>query len=344
MKVKIKKTAKVLIQIVTWNSRFFMENCLDSVFNQTYKDFSVLIIDNASTDKTIQFIREKYSSSKNLFILQNVHNLGFASAHNQGFNISQSDFILVMNPDIVLQPDFLEKLMAMMKTNRRIGSCSGKLLKMKFGNSETKVKGIKTEIIDSTGLLVKKSGQTLDRGEGEEDKGQYDKDNDVFGLSGACVFYRRNALEDIKIPRNQGYEYFDDDFFAYKEDVDLAWRLNLRNWRNIYIPKAIAYHFRAGAPKSKRFHQSSLINFYSFRNHFWMLIKNIHPSTFRRNIRHIFFYLLLKKTYLFFTQPKVLFQSGSSFWKNFFKIIRKRKYIMEKAKATPEKINKWFRN
>ena len=89
MKVKIKKTAKVLIQIVTWNSRFFMENCLDSVFNQTYKDFSVLIVDNASTDKTIQFIREKYSSSKNLFILQNVHNLGFASAHNQGFNISQ---------------------------------------------------------------------------------------------------------------------------------------------------------------------------------------------------------------------------------------------------------------
>jgi len=342
MKLKIRKTAKVLIQIVTWNSRFFMENCLDSVFSQTYKDFSVLIIDNASNDKTIEFIRKKYSSFKNLFILKNVHNLGFAPAHNQGFNISQSDFILVMNPDIVLQSDFLEKLMATMKTNRRIGSCSGKLLKMKFSNSETKVKGIKTEIIDSTGLLIHKSGQTIDRGEGEEDRGQYDKENDVFGLSGACVLYRRQALEDVKIPISKGYEYFDDDFFAYKEDVDLAWRLNLRNWRNVYISETIAYHFRAGAPKSKRFCQSPLINFYSFRNHLWMLIKNIHSLIFWRNIGHIFLYLSLKKTYLFFTQPKILFQSGFSFWKKFFKIVRKRRYIMRKAKAPPEKINKWF--
>ncbi len=342
MKIKVKKTSKVLIQIVTWNSRFFMENCLDSVFNQIYKDFSVLIIDNASRDKTVEFIKEKYLSFKNLFILKNLHNLGFAPAHNQGFNISQSDYILVMNPDIVLQPDFLEKLITNMETNRRIGSCSGKLLKMKFNNSETKVNGIKTEIIDSTGLLIHKSGQTIDRGEGEEDKGQYNKRSDVFGLSGACVLYRRKALEDIKIPRNKSYEYFDHDFFAYKEDVDLAWRLNLRNWRNVYVPKAIAYHFRAGAPKSKRFHQSPMINFYSFRNHLWMLMKNLHSLTFLRNVRHIFLYLALKKTYLFFTQPKILFKSSFSFWKKFFKILRKRKYIMSKAKVSPEKINKWF--
>jgi len=342
MNPRKKRSSKVLVQIVTWNSHFFMENCLDSVFSQTYKDFSVLIIDNASTDKTIEFIRKKYSSFKNLFILQNVHNLGFASAHNQGFSISQSDFILIMNPDIVLRPDFLEKLVTTIKTNRRIGSCSGKLLKMKFNNSETKVRGIKTEIIDSTGFLIRKSGQVLDRGEGEEDKRQYDKEGDVFGLSGACVLYSRKALEDIKIPTNKGYEYFDDDFFAYKEDIDLAWRLNLRKWHNVYTPKAIAYHFRTGAPKSKRFCQSSLINFYSFRNHLWMLIKNIHSSFFWRNIKHIFFYLVLKKTYLFFTQPKILFQSGFSFWKKFSKIVRKRKYIMNKAKAIPEKINKWF--
>ncbi|OQX71496.1 hypothetical protein B6D52_01260 [Candidatus Parcubacteria bacterium 4484_255] len=342
MKLKIRKTAKVLIQIVTWNSHFFMENCLDSVFAQTYKDFSVLIIDNASTDKTIEFIRKKYSSFENLFILKNVQNLGFAPAHNQGFNISQSDFILVMNPDIVLQPDFLEKLMTTMKTNRRIGSCSGKLLKMKFNNSETKVKGIKTEIIDSTGLLIRKSGQAIDRGEGEEDRGQYDKVNDVFGLSGACVLYRRKALEDVKIPASKGYEYFDNDFFAYKEDVDLAWRLNLRNWRNVYVSGAMAYHFRAGAPKSKRFCQSPLINFYSFRNHLWMLIKDIHSPIFWKNIGRIFLYLSLKKTYLFFTQPRILFQSGFSFWKKFFKMIHKRRYIMRKAKARPEKINKWF--
>ncbi|MCD6442060.1 glycosyltransferase family 2 protein [bacterium] len=319
-----------------------MENCLDSVFAQTYKDFSVLIIDNASTDKTIEFIRKKYSSFENLFILKNVQNLGFAPAHNQGFNISQSDFILVMNPDIVLQPDFLEKLMTTMKTNRRIGSCSGKLLKMKFNNSETKVKGIKTEIIDSTGLLIRKSGQAIDRGEGEEDRGQYNKENDVFGLSGACVLYRRKALEDVKIPISKGYEYFDNDFFAYKEDVDLAWRLNLRNWRNVYVSEAMAYHFRAGAPKSKRFCQSPLINFYSFRNHLWMLIKDIYFPIFWKNIGRIFLYLSLKKTYLFFTQPRILFQSGFSFWKKFFKMIHKRRYIMRKAKACPEKINKWF--
>jgi GT2 family glycosyltransferase len=336
------KASEVLIQIVTWNSRFFIENCLNSVFEQTYQDFSVLIIDNASRDKTVDFVREKYGERKNLFIMENARNLGFAAAHNQGFNITQSKFILVLNPDVVLPEDFLKKMTQFMKSKQRLGSCSPKLLKMRFFQDEIKITTSKTKIIDSAGLLLFKNGRIVDRGEGEEDRGQYDQIATAFGGSGACVFYQRRALEDVKMPMARGYEYFDQDFFAYKEDVDLAWRLNLRNWKNFYFPGAQAYHFRAGAPRSRRKKQPAYVNFYSFRNHLWLLIKNLHFSLGIKYFFSIVFYQLSKNLYLFFTQPKVWGQSELSFWRGFSKMLKKRRYILRKAKVPPASIKNWF--
>lgn len=337
------KSSEVLIQIVTWNSRFFIENCLDSIFNQSYQDFSVLIIDNASQDKTLDFVREKYGEQKKLFIMQNAHNLGFAGAHNQGLNITQSKFILVLNPDVVLAEDFLAKMVQFMKSKKRLGSCSPKLLKMRFFQDEVKIIASRTKTIDSAGLLILKNSRILDRGEGEEDQGQYDQASSVFGCSGACVFYQRRALEDVKIPLTSGYEYFDQDFFAYKEDVDLAWRLNLRNWKNFYFPEAQAYHFRAGAPRSQRKKQPAHINFYSSRNHLWLLIKNLHFSLGMRYFLSIVFYQLAKNFYLFLTQPQIFFQSQSSFFGGFWRMIKKRKYIFRKAKISSSEIKNWLK-
>lgn len=379
---------KVSIQIVTFNSQRFIKSCLDSVFLQTFQDFSVLVIDNASRDDTVsfvkeryvkQFIGEKFHSSASLFVVHNPRNTGFSYAHNQGIIMSKSEFILVMNPDMILAPDFLYKLVQSIGKDKSIASIGGKLLRLKLGDPELDEK-IKTTIIDTTGIHVMRSRRVINRGEGEEDTGQYDKKVDVFGISGACALYRRSALEDVKIlsfpptpgvdsaismqtpgvntaslssrasgasegslTRSTRGEYFDEDFFAYKEDLDLSWRLQLRGWKARYEPRAVAYHFRAGAPFKKRFSQSKLINYLSYRNHLWTLLKNSYWSNFFTHLIYIFVYQLLKELYLFFTQPFVLLKASFSFWMGLGKMLRKRKYIMKNAKVDSKEMRKWFK-
>ncbi|MDA2936019.1 glycosyltransferase family 2 protein [Patescibacteria group bacterium AH-259-L05] len=341
---------RVSIQIVTFNSQRFIKSCLDSVFLQTFQDFSVLVIDNASRDDTVsfvkerytkQFIGEKFNSSVPLFVVHNPRNTGFSYAHNQGIVMSKSEFILVMNPDMILAPDFLQVLVQSIEKDKNIASVGGKLLRLKLGDPELDEK-IKTTIIDTTGIHVVRSRHVINRGEGDGDKSQYDKKVDVFGISGACALYRRSALEDIKIPDQKRGEYFDEDFFAYKEDVDLSWRLQLRGWKARYVPQAVAYHFRAGAPLKKRFSQSKLVNYLSYRNHLWTLLKNIYWSNFFHHFIYIFFYQLVKELYLFFTQPFVLLKASFSFWMGLKKMLRKRKYIMQHAKVSPKQMKKWF--
>lgn len=353
-------SSKVSIQIVTFNSQRFIKSCLDSIFSQTFQDFSILIIDNASRDDTVAFIKERYSknfiqekfkSSARLFVVRNPKNTGFSYAHNQGIIMSKSDFVLVMNPDMILEQDFLKRLVMDIEKDKNIASVGGKLLRLRLGDPELDEK-IKTRIIDTTGLMILKSRRIIDRGEGEKDMNQYDKKTNVFGISGACALYRRCALEDIKIPPLEGRtlksssagksEYFDNDFFAYKEDADLSWRLQLRAWKAKYVPGAVAYHFRAGAPLGRRFSQSKFVNFLSFRNHLWTLIKNSYWLNFLLHSWAILPYQLLKKFYLLFTQPLTFIKSGLSFCVKLPKIFEKRKYIMGRSKVGPKVMQNWF--
>lgn len=346
---------KVIIQIVTWNSEKFLKDCLDSIFQQTFKSFSVLIIDNGSTDNSLEIVRNNYSKQKikekfnrtnNIFVFQNNKNLGFSRAHNQGFNLCQSEYVLVLNPDVILEPDFLARLVRIANKEKKFGSFGGKLLRIMTGDAECGEK-IKTDIIDSAGLNMLKNHHFVDRGQGEKDKGQYDRLTDVFGISGACVLYRRQALEEVKI----NDEYFDQDFFAYQEDIDLAWRLQSGGWPALYAPQARAFHYRGAGLKEKaglfeiakaHFRRSKMIEFLSYRNHLWLLLKNLHWSDFCRYFLWIFFYQFGKKIYLSFTKPKTLFKATFSCFSKFGKILKKRKMVRQKAKVGAKELRKWI--
>ncbi|MBU4369954.1 glycosyltransferase family 2 protein [Patescibacteria group bacterium] len=365
--------SKLIIQIVTWNSLKFLKECLDSVFNQTFKSFSVLIIDNGSNDKTVDFIRKNYSKEKikekfkktsKIFIFQNNKNLGFSRAHNQGLFLAQSEFVLVLNPDVILEPDFLTKLMRKAVKEKKIGSFAGKLLRIKSGDVELEEK-IKTDIIDTTGFKIFKNRHIIDRGQRQKDKKQYDKETNVFGVSGACALYRRQALEDVKLPiiRNSSkfvirkgkersdWEYFDEDFFAYQEDMDMAWRLQLKAWPCLYVPQAKAYHYRGVGGKENiglfelaklHWQRSKTIEYLSYRNHLWLLLKNSYLKNIFYHFFVIFFYQLGKRIYLLFTKPKVLLKVSFCFWKNLAKMYKKRKIIMKNAKVDAKQMRKWI--
>lgn len=336
---------KVSVNLVTWNSIKFLPQCLESIFKQTFSDFSVLIIDNASSDQTIEFIKKNYPQAA---ILRNARNLGFAKAHNQGIKFALKKgfkYTLAVNPDTIISPDCLNNLVLTAEKHPDAGSVGPKLLKVQTGNLELKDE-IKTGIIDSCGLKILKSRRIAERGAGEVDKGQYNREEEVFGISGALVLYRNKALEDVKI----NDEFFDDIFFAYKEDIDLAWRLRIKGWKNLFQPEAVAYHFRAAGVKEKiglkeivanRREKSKIVNYYSCKNHLFLLIKNEFLANFFWHFPFIFFYELKKFIYILFFEPETL-KSYGRFLKDLPEILEKRKLIIESRKVGAKEMRRWF--
>lgn len=255
---------RVSIIIVTWNSEYHLPQCLACVSAQAYTDFEVIVVDNCSTDGTVACIEHFFPQSQ---VIRNHRNQGFTRASNQGIRASQGEFILCVNPDAFLESDFLQELVSLLSHNPRYGSVGGKVLRYKDGK--------KSNFIDSTGLFLGRSLRARDRGNMENDHGQYDAPGPVFALCGAAVLFRRQALERIRV----GVEYFDEDFFAYYDDLDVGWRLQLAGYDNGYTPAAVAYHVRGGSGLGdKFFRKSPAMQQLTIRNRYWMLVKNLSIS------------------------------------------------------------------
>ena len=281
----------VSVHIVTWNSMRFLPDLLESIMGQTYKDFNVLIIDNASTDGVESFIKEKYPE---IAFIRNARNLGFAPAHNQGMRYAiehwpatelRDHFVLLTNPDVILDEKFLENMVSSTCSHPEVASFGGKIFRAFGENVQDDVfkEVVKSDIIDTICLQPYRNRTIVDGGAGALDQGQFEEQKKVFGISGALVLLRASALADVRFQD----EVLDQDFFAYKEDVDLAWRLQQAGWDALYVPQAIAYHYRGmyGPEKSgiwkrimNRKGKSPLRNYYSTRNHWMLLVKNLRLS------------------------------------------------------------------
>jgi GT2 family glycosyltransferase len=251
----------VAIQIVNWNGGNYLEQCLDSVYAQDYRGpIEVTVIDNASSDNSLAVLPGKFPQVK---IIRNPENLGFCRAHNQGIRSSKSDLVMVLNFDIVLQPDFLRRMVEAIKLDRQIGMISGKLFKL--------LEGRPSKILDTTGIRMRQYF-SMPRGELENDHEQYDgmECRKIFGPCGAAPLYRREMLEDIRFKD----EYFDEDFVNYVEDVDLAWRARLRGWDAVYVPEAVAYHERGATRKSNVQEQKGYL-VRGYRNRYLSMYKNM---------------------------------------------------------------------
>lgn len=338
------KGPKVSVVIIHYNTKHYLKSCLDSLFKQTYPDIKIFFIDNNSPDASWQdLLKENYPMKeyKNLEIIANQHNSGYSGAANQGVKLSHdSEYVLITNPDIIFEPDYFAKVISRMEEDKKIAAITGKIKKYDFAKNE------KTNFIDTVGLFSFPNRRIIDDGQGLEDDGRFDKEKEVFGISGACPLYRKTALEDVKI----GDEYLDDDFFMYKEDVDLSWRFQLFNWKCLYYPQAVAWHGR-GTGVLKRFTHfqvmknraklSDFQKFYGFRNQRLMQLKNElwgnalrHPLAVFAKEFLIFFYVLLR-------EPRLL-KAYLDIFKKIPAILRKRKYIMKHKRVDWRKMEHWF--
>ncbi len=339
----------VSVCIVTYNSMKYLPYFLDSVLHQTYWRESgeapdIFVVDNASQDKTVNYIRENFPA---VHLLRNINNIGLPRAWNQAIKMTRGDYVLIMNPDLILEENFLSILVKDLDADQNLGSVGGKLYRLDFeSEGGFLVSPVKTNLLDSCGLLAFKSRRFVDRGAGETDHGQLDNKEGVFGLSGACLLLRREALENIRF----GEEYFDESFFMYQEDVDLAWRLRLAGWGALYDPLAKGWHHRRarsgqnGSLATIRYRRGkeNLVNYHSYKNHLMLLYKNELPANFWRHFPHIFWYELKKFAYVLIFEVNNFFRA----WAGFFgqkKILKKKRGLNLRLKSVRgEEILKWF--
>ncbi len=267
-------TPRVVVSLVTYDSASHLDACLRSLESQTFTDLDMQLWDNASQDETLE-IAERHGDR-----LGDIHasngNIGFCAAHNRIIASTSSEYVLVINPDVLLEPDFVESLVRHLDRDTSAGSASGKLYRWP-PESLAGGQWPERKILDTTGMYLTRNQRHLDRGSGQRDRGEYERLEYVFGASGAAAFYRRSMLEDARL----GRQFFDEAFFAYREDADLAWRGQWLGWRCLYVPEAIGYHFRRVLPERR----SSLpgdINMHSFKNRFLLRIRNMDAGTYCR--------------------------------------------------------------
>lgn len=247
---------KVSIIIITCNHGDSITKTLDSPASCNREKIEVLCIDNGSVDNTVENINQ----FKNLRLICNRENTGFSAACNQGIANTSGDHILFLNPDAVLVDDALTQMTALLENAPPdVAGVGPKLVRSAKGPDGKR-------IIDSAGISLNRENLSpFDLGRGQIDIGQFDRLEDYFGPSGACALYRRVALLDLAV---EG-EIFDNDFFAYYEDVDLAWRARLFGYRFLYAPGARVVHDRKN-PESK----STDVQAMAFVNRYFCAIKN----------------------------------------------------------------------
>ncbi len=367
----------ILVQVV-YNHRRFIPQVFEAVRAQSFRDFKMVAVIAGNEDGSKEFIAEHYPEVE---IIDPGYNIGFAKGHNLVFAKYDCEFFQLVNPDLILAPNYLEEMVKVFdnapggaevrdkagaealdkvgaeigdKSSAKIGAATGKLLLYDFEANRP------TGKIDTTGVIIQKSGRARDRGQHEADKGQYDNQTHVMAVSGAGAMFRKVALEAVKMPktlversllgRRQGkqgreapdnepgaFEYFDEDFHSYWEDVDLSWRLVNAGYVCRFAPQAVAYHGRGTASSEggykkvgafikhhKKF--TPAVRRRNYKNHIFMYLKNAPRFSWNFFAREFFMlgYIILFETSTLKVIPE-LFRLLPPIW-------RKRKYIQESRK------------
>lgn len=304
----------VSVVIVNYNGRKFLPDCLGSLLKQTCSSFEIILVDNASCDGSVAFVQEQFPHVK---VCAQESNLGFAGGSNAGIREAQAAYILTLNNDTIISPDFIKELIKPMLHDPCVGMCGSKMI---FPDGK----------INSTGICISRSGAAWDRGGGELDRGQYDAAEEVFGPCAGAALYRRTMLDEIGL--------FDEDFFLFMEDVDLAFRARLSGWKCIYVPTAQVVHIHGGTAGFK----SDIAIYYGNRNLVWYVVKNFpsrtlllsSPWIIARNCADLPYYILLHG------MGRTIIKAKIDMLKGVLTMFRKRKNIKRKI---PEKtIERWI--
>lgn len=255
----------ISIVIPNWNGKHFLAGCLDSLAKQTYAELEVIIVDNGSVDDSVKFIKSNYPKVR---LLRFDHNRGFSPAVNEGIKESLGNFIALLNNDTVVDPQWMAELITALKADHTLGSVASKMLAY---HNHT--------VLDGAGDGYRRGGLPGRIGHREKDIGQFDSPRYVLGACGGAALYRKEVFDRIGL--------FDEDYFAYLEDIDLALRAQSAGYKCLYVPTAIVYHLGCGTTGSG---YSPLVVRLSSQNNINTLVKNIPMPLLLKFLPHILYW------------------------------------------------------
>jgi len=215
----------ITLVIPNWNGREHLETCLKSVQAQTRRPSRTILVDNGSTDGSVEFVEQAFPW---VDCVRLGHNTGFAVAVNRGIRAGTGEFVALLNNDTELDPEWLGLLAGALEQDGSAGMAACKMLRFDS-----------RAVLDGAGDALTRAGAPFTRGSGEPDDGRFDAASYVFGACAGAAVYRRALFE--------GVGHFDEDFVSYYEDVDLCLRATLAGWRCIYVPGARCYHKRGAS-------------------------------------------------------------------------------------------------
>lgn len=236
------------IVIVNWNGRRYLPACLAALAQQTHQEVTIWLVDNGSTDDSVDYVQSHHPQVR---LLTNERNLGFAAANNQAIRAGHAPYVLTLNNDTVPDANAVELLVRAMEQHPRAGMAASKML---FAHNPG--------IINSAGIALDRAGIAWDRCGGEADDNRSDAPQFIFGACAGAALYRRAMLDEVGL--------FAEDFFAYLEDVDLAWRAQWAGWQAVYVPAArVLHHHSATSGEGSPF-KNRLLG----RNKLWLIARN----------------------------------------------------------------------
>lgn len=325
----------VSVNLVVRNGEKYILECLRSVRTQTYANCEVVVFDNNSTDATRAIVAREFPEFR---LISHSENLGFGPGQNKCLTLTTGKYVLGLCVDIVLDENFIARAVEAMERDTGIGALQAKIYRLE--------NGVKTDIIDTAGFAIFRSRRVINRGHGEKDTGQYDREEEVFSYEGAVPFWRRRALKECSIDG----EAHDENYFWYADDIDLGWRMRLFGWKSYFVPGVIAYHdrsttkrlrsgwrdfiaLRRTVPMRKRMLDWQNQHFTFIKNDLvFSALKDIRPVLMREVM--LFCYIVLYEPSILRAIPHMLFMLP--------RMLRKRRYIMTHKKATGKEMERWF--
>ncbi len=238
----------VSVVIANWNGRRHLAGCLPALARQSYPNVEIIIVDNGSSDGSLAWLAQHHPA---VTVIANDRNRGFAAANNQGLGAAHGEFMALLNNDTQPEPQWLAALVQALEADERLGMAASLML---FAD--------RPGVINSTGVCVDRCGISWDRAGGRKLSGAEDEPVAIFGASAGAALYRRALFDDIGA--------FDEDFFAYLEDVDLAWRARWRGWRAVHVPRARVLHAHSATGQEG----SAFKTYWLARNKVALLAKN----------------------------------------------------------------------
>jgi len=338
----------VAIQIVVRNGERYIRHCLDAVARQSYRNLQVVLLDNASTDSTADIIEREYPQFR---LFRHDTNLGMWPGQEHLLSLTTGEYVVSLSVDVILDRDFVAHAVATFADDARIGAMQGKIYQYSVAELATQgTAALRRDTIDTCGFAISRSRRIVNVGHGENDGERYSNTHDIFGVEGAVPCFRRDALSACAVEGR----IWDADFFWYGDDIDVAWRMNLIGYRQVFVPAAVAWHDRSTTKGAARTPVLGQLRRRAIRSQIplmkrrldwsnvrFTIIKNDYIINILRDLPWIAVRELATFAYTVLFEPAVLREAGR-FFSLLPRMLRRRHQVMRMAVVPSAVIHRWF--